>query len=99
MAAIKVNVTLPEELLQRIDAFAEENAMTRSGLLAISARQYLDAAMLTPDMKKLMQGLSGLVSNVVDGKISVEDANTQLNGLEKSYDEIRGQCSFDVLQK
>lgn len=46
--AVRVNITLPEPDLERIDAFAEEHGLTRSGFLLRAAhramREELDAA-------------------------------------------------------
>jgi predicted RNase H-like HicB family nuclease len=36
--AVRVNITLPEDVLQTIDAFAEANGLSRSGFLARAAR-------------------------------------------------------------
>ncbi|KQS96420.1 MULTISPECIES: type II toxin-antitoxin system HicB family antitoxin [unclassified Rhizobium] len=35
--AVRVNVTLPEDVLRRIDSFAEANGLTRSGFIARAA--------------------------------------------------------------
>lgn len=40
---MKVNITLDDELLKRIDEYADRNYMSRSGLLSLSATQYLNA--------------------------------------------------------
>lgn len=39
--AKRVNITLSEKLLQEIDHYAQQNHMTRSGLLAQAADQYI----------------------------------------------------------
>jgi len=36
---VRVNITLPEDALREIDAFAEEHGLTRSGFLAAAARR------------------------------------------------------------
>ena len=40
--AVRVNVTLPEDVLKQIDAFAEAHGYTRSGFLAKAAKQVID---------------------------------------------------------
>jgi len=42
--AVRVNVTLPEDMLQQIDAFAEANGLTRSGFLARAAKREIELA-------------------------------------------------------
>ena len=42
--AVRVNITLPEAELQRIDAFAEQHGFTRSGFLLKAARREMQSA-------------------------------------------------------
>jgi predicted RNase H-like HicB family nuclease len=37
--SVRVNITLPEDTLRKIDAYAEEHGYTRSGFLASAARR------------------------------------------------------------
>ena len=39
--AVRVNITLPEDVLREVDAYAESNGFTRSGFLANAARKAL----------------------------------------------------------
>ena len=41
--AVRINVTLPEDVLARLDAFAEANGYSRSGFLAYAARKAMAA--------------------------------------------------------
>lgn len=41
--SVKANITIAEPLLRRVDAAAQVNGLTRSGLLALAARQWLGA--------------------------------------------------------
>ena len=51
---MKVNVTLQDELVSRIDNFADENYMSRSGFLTLVAVQYLN----TQDTMRLIRDMS-----------------------------------------
>ncbi len=42
--SVRVNITLPEDALRDIDAFAEAHGYTRSGFLAQAARKAMQAA-------------------------------------------------------
>ena len=42
--AVRVNITLPEDALRDIDAYAEAHGYTRSGFLAQAARKVMQAA-------------------------------------------------------
>ncbi len=41
--AVRVNITMPEDLLEAIDRFAKGHGYTRSGLLAHAAREHIKA--------------------------------------------------------
>jgi hypothetical protein len=42
--AVRVNVTLPEDVLEQIDRYAEAHGFTRSGLLAQAAKKLMAGA-------------------------------------------------------
>lgn len=39
---MKVNITLDDELVQRVDNYADRNYMSRSGLISLALTQYLN---------------------------------------------------------
>lgn len=39
----KINITINDSLLARIDAYADENYTTRSGLISLATAEYLNA--------------------------------------------------------
>lgn len=39
---MKVNITLDDELMQRVDNYADRNYMSRSGLISLAVTQYLN---------------------------------------------------------
>lgn len=50
---MKINVSLNDDLLKRVDEYAKANYMSRSGFLAICASQYLNAAELTASINTM----------------------------------------------
>lgn len=61
MAKIKVNITLEEELLQRIESYADENYLTRSGLITLATSQFLmqaEASKAIVDMSRAMRKIA-----------------------------------------
>ena len=64
----KVQISIDDKLLQRIDNFAEENYMSRSGLISLATAQYLNAnevVILVKDMSLAMRKIadSGEIDN------------------------------------
>ena len=42
--AVRVNITVPDDMLARIDAYAEQHGMTRSGFLVHAAKREMEKA-------------------------------------------------------
>ncbi len=42
--AVRINITLPEDVLKQIDAFAEAHGLTRSGFLARAAKHEISSS-------------------------------------------------------
>lgn len=50
---MKVQITLDDALMARVDAYADANYMSRSGLLSLAVTQYLNAADVTMAIKDM----------------------------------------------
>lgn len=50
---MKVNITLNDDLLARIDQYADSNYMSRSGLISLAVTQFLNAADVTTAIKNM----------------------------------------------
>jgi metal-responsive CopG/Arc/MetJ family transcriptional regulator len=58
---MKVNVSLDDELMVRIDNYADNNYMSRSGFISLACTQYLnsmEAMMLVKDMALAMRKIA-----------------------------------------
>lgn len=49
----KINITMDDALLERADNFADNNYTSRSGLISLALRQYLDSQELMQAMKSM----------------------------------------------
>lgn len=79
MAKVKVNVTLDEELLQRIENYADENYLTRSGLISLAASQFL----LREEASKAVVDLSLTMRKIADSGTIDEEQQKQLEYFER----------------
>ena len=69
MAKIKVNITLDEELMRRVDEYAEENYLNRSSLVSLATTQFLNAA----DVTKAIKDMAFAMRKIADsGEIDYE---------------------------
>lgn len=76
---MKVGITLDDELLKRIDEVADQNYMSRSGLLSVAATQYLNAL----DLQSAIKDMSIAMRKIADtGKVD-HDVLEQLEDFER----------------
>lgn len=76
---MKVNVTLDDELMQRVDSYADENYMSRSGLLSLACTQFLNAADVTRAIKDMALAMRKIADS---GEIDAE-SKQQLEDFER----------------
>lgn len=79
MAKVKVNITLDEELLQRIESFADENYLTRSGLITLATSQYLIQA----EASRAIVDLSLTMRKIAETGTISEDQLKELENFER----------------
>lgn len=84
---MKVNVTLQDELVSRIDNFADENYMSRSGFLTLAAVQYLN----TQDTMRLIRDMSLAMRKIADTGTVDSEVMAQLEDFERFSKMLIGQ--------
>ncbi|MGQ9546610.1 MAG: ribbon-helix-helix protein, CopG family [Dehalococcoidia bacterium] len=62
--AVKINVTLPEEELRRIDAFARKQGNTRSGLIQRALHFYMKQKEIEDEERKRRQEMTKAISEM-----------------------------------
>ena len=90
MASKKINITIDADLLERVDKYAKANAISRSGLLAMAAVQYLNAVELMPSVNKLLNSMVAVVDGTLGGELSPTDAEQRLQQIQNSYAALTG---------
>lgn len=53
MAKVKINITLDEDLIRKVDDYADENYMSRSGVISFATSQLLCQVDLTNAIKDM----------------------------------------------
>lgn len=76
---MKVNVTLNDDLLAKVDQYADENGMTRSGLIAVALGDYLSARELTSAIKSIAFTMQDIASK---GEVD-EETQKQLDDFQR----------------
>lgn len=79
MAKIKINVTLDEDLLRRVDEYSEENYLNRSSLISLATTQFLNAAEVT----KAVRDMAVCIRTIADRGEIDEETTRQLEDFER----------------
>lgn len=71
---MKVQITLADELMERVDSYADDNYMTRSGLISFAVTQFLNQA----DAVRAINKIGIAISKIADEGKMDEDAKREL---------------------
>lgn len=85
----RVTISFPVELLEKIDAYADANGATRSGIVTLACKQYLLANENAPAITQILKSFAELTNKV--GVMSNEELADQLSLLEFNNKAILGQ--------
>ena len=82
----RVQISIPDDLLEKADIFAKDNFISRSGLISVSLNQYL----MQKDVTKSINELSSIMRLIADkgtidekGKKALEDIELLLKCFPK----------------
>lgn len=75
----KIQITLDDELLKRVDTYADDNYMSRSGLLSLAATQFLNAA----DVSRAIKDLSLAIQKIAETGQLDHETTEQLEDFER----------------
>lgn len=76
---MKVTITLDDELMQRVDSYADENYMSRSGLISLACTQFLNSA----DVTKAVKDMALAMRKIADKGEIDEESKQQLEDFER----------------
>lgn len=75
----KVQITLDDELLKKVDDFANENFMTRSGLVSVAVNDYINAK----EVGNLIKNMSIAVKKIAETGNIDDETMSQIEDFEK----------------
>lgn len=75
---MKVQITLDDALMERVDTYADENYMSRSGLVSLAVTQYLNSA----DVTKAIKEMALCMRKIADTGNIDDETRKQLNEFE-----------------
>lgn len=89
MANVRINITIDEQLLTRVDAFAESHGFTRSGLLATAADTYMEAADKAPIARDSLSELFSIISDAFRAGTGTADLEQRMADLEQKLEDMK----------
>ena len=75
----KVQISIDDELLERIDRIADSNYMTRSGLISLSCTQYVNSQ----DVILAIRDMSLAMRKIADTGVVDDETMQQLEDFER----------------
>lgn len=84
---MKVNVSLDDKLLERIDNYADNNYMSRSGLISLATVQFLNSA----EIVTVIKDMSLAMRKIADNGTVDHDTMEQLEDFERVCKMLTGQ--------
>lgn len=75
----KVQISIDDKLLERIDTYAEENFISRSGLISMGMCDYLNSK----ETMRLIKNLGVAVQKIADQGIVDDDTMKQIEDFER----------------
>ena len=89
MAVRKIQISIQEDVLERVDAFAKRNGMSRSGLLQLGASQYITAQEAMPSVNRAFALMGSLAKRAAAGGVDSAEYEKELAELEAAQEMLK----------
>lgn len=87
---LKLGITMNEELASRMDEYAAENYMTRSGVISMAVSQFLNAK----DMSKTLKELTAVLKEIAAKEIVDDDSLQRLEDIDRAVKLLSGETLY-----
>lgn len=87
---MRVNMNMPQELIDRLDEYAKENYTTRSSVMCQACDQYLVAK----EMQKLFTQMNVVLKKLSAAETIDEETKQQLDDFERLSKMLTGQAQM-----
>lgn len=84
----KVNITLDEEVLDKIDQYADIFGLSRSAFISMACCKFIDAENKAPNMRNVFAEFFRLTGSAINGKISPAEYKSSLDDLQIVLDDF-----------
>lgn len=84
----RIQISMDDDVLKRVDDFAKHAALSRSAFLSMAAVDYINAKEKAPLITSAFSSMAALVDSRVKGEISQDEFRLRLDGLGQSVKEL-----------
>lgn len=88
----KVQISLENEILEKIDLYVKANGLNRSSFLAMAAMDYIKAKELAPVISGSFASMANIMNAQIRGEISTDEAKAQLDLVNASLKSLGNQA-------
>lgn len=85
---VKVQITIKEELLKKVDEQAKRAGLSRSAFLSLTASDYISAKEKAPKLSEAFLEMAKLIDSRTKGDITKEEMDKQLDELGRSVNDL-----------
>lgn len=85
----RIQVSVPDEVLEKIDKVAKDLGVNRSAFLVVAAGEYISAREKAPKLTAIFSELADTVHKKVSGMISDSEYQESMSAIQKQVDELK----------
>lgn len=91
MPSRKINVTIQDDILQRVDTFAKSRGISRSAVLQLGADMYIKSQESMPALNNVFALMGSLAKRAATDGVDSQEYENELKELEKAQDELKSK--------
>lgn len=88
MGKTRVVISFDDEILKKIDQYAELHGMTRTSFVNLACTEYLTSIEKVPSLSAALVQFAQIMDDSANGKISYSDTIDRLNDVSKSLEKV-----------
>lgn len=87
----KFQISMDETLFKKVDEYAKNAGLSRSGFLSLAASDYISAKEKAPKISEAFLEMAKLIDSRTKGDITKDEMEKQLDELGKSMNDLGGK--------
>lgn len=80
----RVQISIDNDVLQKVDSFADSAGLSRSAFLSMAALDYISAKEKAPLITSAFSSMAALLDARVKGNITQDEFQSRIDGLDQS---------------